>query len=139
MASRSESAIRLGRPYASEGVADRAAQDAKFAAFFYQCLRRHASGDWGNISLQDKPRNQRALDEGSRILSIYRRKGCPEIWIVTESDRSATRILFPQEYEGEPCRKASAPEGQPNGAASCAGEISQSKEDLTQSCRSRCR
>lgn len=103
MVSRSESAFRLGRPSASEGVADRAAQDATFAAFCYKCLRRHADGDWGNISMQDKTRNQRALQEGSRILSTYRRKGWPEIWIVTEADRSATRILFPQEYQGEPC------------------------------------
>lgn len=103
MASRSKSTFRLGRPSASEGIADRAAQDAKFATFCYQCLRRHAEGDWGHISAQDRSRNQRALKEGSRILSTYRRRGCPEILIVTEADRSTTRILFPHEYQGEPC------------------------------------
>jgi hypothetical protein len=103
MASRPESVLRLGRPSASEGVADRAAQDARFATFCYQCLRRHANSDWGNISMQDKTRNQRALEEGSLILSTYRRKGCPEIWIVTEADRSTTKILLPHEYQGEPC------------------------------------
>jgi hypothetical protein len=103
MARKSESAFRLGRPSASEGVADRAAQDVTFATFCYQCLRRHANSDWGNISIQDKARNQRALEEGSRILSAYRRKGCPDIWIVTEADRSSTKILFPREYQGEPC------------------------------------
>lgn len=99
MASRSESTFQLGRPSASEGVADRAAQDAKFATFCYQCLRRHADGDWGCISMADTTRNERAIREGSRVLSAYRRRGCPEIWIVTEADRSATRIMFPMEYE----------------------------------------
>jgi hypothetical protein len=101
MASSSESAIRLGRPSASEGVADRAAQDAKFATFCYQCLRRHANGDWGHISAEDRARNERATRGGSRIRSAYRRKGYPEIWITTEADRSATRILFPYEYQEE--------------------------------------
>ncbi|MBN2098805.1 MAG: hypothetical protein JW753_04330 [Dehalococcoidia bacterium] len=103
MAKGPESAFRLGRPSASEGIADMAAQDVAFATFCYKCLRRHANGDWGNISTQGRDRNQRALQQGSRILSTYRRKGCPEIWIVTEADRSATKILFPHEYQGELC------------------------------------
>jgi len=101
MASRSESEFRLGRPSTSEGVADKAAQDATFATFCYKCLCRHANGDWGNISVEDKICNQRAIEQGSQILSAYRKKGYPEIWIMTEADRSATRILLPHEYQEE--------------------------------------
>ena len=96
-----KSEFKLGRPSVSEGVADRAAQDAKFATFCYQCLRRHADGDWGHISAEDRARNERAIKAGSRIRSAYRRKGYPGIWITTEADRSATRILFPYEYQEE--------------------------------------
>jgi hypothetical protein len=103
MVSRSEGEFRLGRPSASEGVADKAAQDVTFATFCYQCLRRHADGDWGNISVGGKARNERAIKEGSCILSAYTRKGWPKIWIITEADRSATRILFPHEYREESC------------------------------------
>jgi hypothetical protein len=106
MVSRSDRAdgeFRLGRPSASEGVADRAAQDVAFATFCYKCLRRHASGDWGHISVEDRTRNQRAIEEGSYILSAYRQKGFPEIWIITEADRGTTRILFPHEHQKESC------------------------------------
>jgi hypothetical protein len=103
MVSRSQGRFRLGRPSASEGVADKAAQDVAFATFCYKCLRRHADGDWGDISVGGKTRNERAIKEGSRILSAYTRKGWPRIWIMTEADRSATRILFPHEYREESC------------------------------------
>ena len=101
MVTRLKSEFQLGRPSASEGVADRATQDVAFATFCYKCLRRHADGDWGHVSMEDQDRNDRAIEEGSCILSAYRRKGCPEIWIVTKADRSATKILFPHEYQEE--------------------------------------
>jgi hypothetical protein len=101
MASRSESVFRLGRPFASESIADMAAEDATFAGFCYECLRRHVNSDWGHISTEDKTRNERAIGEGSRILSAYRKRGYPEVWITTEADRSVTRILFPHEYQAE--------------------------------------
>jgi len=103
MVSRSKSEFQLGRPSASEGVAEKAAHDTAFATFCYKCLRRHADGDWGCIPMEDRTRNERAREEGSRIFSAYRRKGWPEIWIITEADRSATRILFPHEYQEESC------------------------------------
>jgi hypothetical protein len=103
MVSRSKGRFQLGRPSASEAVADRAAQDVAFATFCYKCLRRHANGDWSNMSVEDSTRNQRAIEEGSRILSAYRQKGFPEIWIITEADRGATRILLPHEHQKESC------------------------------------
>jgi hypothetical protein len=63
-------------------------------------LRRHAAGDWGSISADDRCANDRAITDGDRILSIYpvtfRARKC--FWIITDADRSATTILMPEDY-----------------------------------------
>lgn len=62
-------------------------------------LRRHLAGDWGEVDAEDKATNDRALVEGTRLLSAYTLKdGKTKIWIITEADRSATTILLPEEY-----------------------------------------
>jgi hypothetical protein len=89
----------LGRTMMTAGVNDRLAEDSKFAAFVTECLARHATGDWGDISREDKAENDLALKAGNlRIFSAYEKSGFPKIWIITEADRSATTILFPDEY-----------------------------------------
>lgn len=35
------------------------------------CLRRHAAGDWGDLTEHDKAFNGRAMQGGSRIFSMY--------------------------------------------------------------------
>ena len=62
-----------------------------------ELLTRHCSGDWGDLSKQDKEENELSLKEGFRILSSYKTKG-GKIWIITEADRSATTFLLPSEY-----------------------------------------
>lgn len=62
-----------------------------------ELLRRHTSGDWGDVGKEDAEANNRAVTFGERILSSYRVKG-ERLWIVTESDRSATTVLTPGEY-----------------------------------------
>jgi hypothetical protein len=59
---------------------------------------RHARGDWGDLSSEDKLANKRALEEGTRLLSAYHLKTGQKIWIITEWDRSATTVLLPEEY-----------------------------------------
>ncbi|MES2461986.1 MAG: hypothetical protein V4671_15485 [Armatimonadota bacterium] len=61
-------------------------------------LSRHLTGDWGDLCPDDRTGNERALKEGTRILSSYRLRTGEEIWIITEADRSATTILLPEEY-----------------------------------------
>lgn len=62
-------------------------------------LWRHAMGDWGDISDDDKVRNERALIEGERILSAYDLPVTGErVWIITEWDRSYTTVLLPDDY-----------------------------------------
>lgn len=66
-------------------------------------LNRHASGDWGNIGQEDWGLNNRALDDGSRILSAYVTSLGERLWIITEAaddqgQRCATTLLLPDEY-----------------------------------------
>lgn len=60
-------------------------------------LGRHVSGDWGELSCQDRQANQEALSSGSRIFSSYAYPS-GKIWVITEADRSSTCILLPQDY-----------------------------------------
>jgi hypothetical protein len=61
-------------------------------------LRRHQSGDWGEVDGHDQRANNRALKDGTRILSAYVCGGGEKVWIITEADRAATCILLPEEY-----------------------------------------
>jgi hypothetical protein len=63
----------------------------------YALLRRHASGDWGELGAFDRRENERALRMGARLLSAYEARA-GRVWIITEADRSSTCILLPSEY-----------------------------------------
>ncbi|GFO81042.1 MAG: hypothetical protein A49_06690 [Methyloceanibacter sp.] len=61
-------------------------------------LARHARGDWGNLSEQDRAENELALKNGYRLFSSYKKAKGITFWIITEADRSATTVLLPIEY-----------------------------------------
>jgi hypothetical protein len=61
-------------------------------------LQRHTSGDWGELSHNDKRMNDAAVKGGDRILSAYKTPNGTRIWIITEHDRSVTTLLLPSEY-----------------------------------------
>ena len=91
-------AINMGRLLMTRGVNDLVAEDDDFAKFVTGSLTRHRRGDWGNLTDEDKQENELSLKAGYRLLSAYEAEGLPKIWIITEADRSATTILFPDEY-----------------------------------------
>jgi len=88
----------LGVMLFTRGVNDRAAEDEAFAAFVIESLNRHGQEDWGDICEEDRKENELSLKEGYRLLSAYEKDGLPKIWNSTEADRSATTVLFPDEY-----------------------------------------
>ena len=90
--------FNLGRLLMTRGVNDQVAEDEAFAKFVMGSLARHRRGDWGNLSDEDKHENELSLKAGYRLLSAYEAEGLPKTWIITEADRSATTILFPDEY-----------------------------------------
>ena len=62
-------------------------------------IRRHTSGDWGDLGRDDALANDLALDPAcpARVLSAYETRG-GRLWVITEADRSATTVLLPSEY-----------------------------------------
>jgi hypothetical protein len=63
-----------------------------------KALRRHACGDWGDLSAEDRQENDLSAREGFRLLSAYTDSTGTKFWIITEADRSATTVLLPEDY-----------------------------------------
>lgn len=61
-------------------------------------LSRHQKGDWGIVCEDDKRENDLSIREGFRILSAYKTLKDVKLWCITESDRSSTTLLLPEEY-----------------------------------------
>ncbi len=96
-------AFSTGQIVATRGVYGLACENHDFARFIQESLNRHVKGDWGDVDDEDKQTNDRAHKQGARLLSAYNdnrfpKNGIATIWIITEADRSATTILFPDEY-----------------------------------------
>ncbi len=85
--------VPLGRTLATPGVLEMTTQTERNIAF-----TRHAHGDWGDVAGEDWRSNDRALQTGERLLSVYHTLDGIKFWIITEADRSATTILLPEEY-----------------------------------------
>lgn len=83
----------LGRIVATPGALERYSPDQ-----LAQFLRRHLTGDWGDLDAHDRAANKTALQIGARIFSSYRMPDGEKLWIITEADRSATTFLLPGEY-----------------------------------------
>ena len=62
-----------------------------------QFIERHLRGDWGDLDQEDKFSNERAVRDGSRLLSAYETDD-DRVYVITEADRSVTTVLLPEEY-----------------------------------------
>ena len=92
-----------GELFMSSRVFDVTCEFAPFGEFFRSCVSRHLSGDWGDCCPDDASLNDAALVDGSRIFSVYHIPDglCgleSKIWIITESSREYTTVIFPSEY-----------------------------------------
>jgi hypothetical protein len=81
----------------TRGIAALCDENFAFPIFVLGCLHRHREGDWGDVDAEDKRLNDRALDLGERIVSVYHFNGT-KVYIITEWDRSVTTVLLPEEY-----------------------------------------
>ena len=87
--------FNLGQLVATPGALaalEEAGQDA------FEFVSRHASGDWGDLSEEDRQENEFSLAHGFRLLSSYRLRSGVKLWVIAEADRSATTLLLPEEY-----------------------------------------
>ena len=88
----------LGQVVMTNGIGAKMKDNEQFAKFIAKSFIRHCNGDWGDLCDEDKAMNDSAVaNNDDRILSRYEYDGEP-IYIITEWDRSATTILFADEY-----------------------------------------
>lgn len=69
----------------------------------FRFLSRHIQGNWGDaLPPEDATANERALKDGSRLLSAYQLATGQKLWIITDSEedgvRFATTVLLPSDY-----------------------------------------
>lgn len=86
--------LTLGRVVATRpalAAAERAGIDIK------ALIARHQAGDWGDLTPGDEAANRVALRDGERVFSSYQ-TGSVRLWIITESDRSYTTVMLPDDY-----------------------------------------
>jgi hypothetical protein len=89
--------FKLGKTVMTCGIANEIENRSFSEDDIRQSLARHNSGDWGDVSKEDKDLNDDALKNNDRLVSSYKVNQA-EIWIITEYDRSCTTILLPEEY-----------------------------------------
>jgi hypothetical protein len=89
--------FECGNVAVTRGVAALLADNPDAFAVVTGCLRRHLSGDCGDMCEDDVLANLGALLNGERIFSSYESVH-GKLWVITEWDRSATTVLFPHEY-----------------------------------------
>jgi hypothetical protein len=85
----------LGRLFLTPGVIE-ALEEAGQEPFEF--LRRHQSGDWGDLGSEDKRENEFSVTRALRILSKYHTVKGEALYVITEADRSSTTLLLPSEY-----------------------------------------
>ncbi len=67
-------------------------------------LDRHAAGDWGDLSEDDKAANDEAACSGDgRLFSSYLTPEHGKLWIITDDIRGEgegpiTTVMFPEDY-----------------------------------------
>jgi hypothetical protein len=63
-----------------------------------KALVSHMLGDWGDVCPEDAAANERALIEGTRLVSVYHSAAGLKFYLITEADRASTVVLLPEEY-----------------------------------------
>lgn len=90
--------MKYGKWVMTRGINDTVADDTSFAKEITLAIAKYRQGDWGDLCGEDKKLNNNAVARNDdRILAAYKtEKG--KVYIITEWDRSATTILFANEY-----------------------------------------
>jgi hypothetical protein len=85
----------LGEVVATPAAIEAMQESGQTPDFF---LAQHVSGSWGIVGEEDWQLNDQALKDGDRLLSAYLTLKGKKLWIITESDRSVTTLLLPEDY-----------------------------------------
>lgn len=92
--------FRLGRVVATPGALAAFQKTNQSPIAF---LDRHCTGDFGDLTIDDRNANAAAVKDGGRIMSTYKLFSGIKIWVITEAvgddgERASTCILLPDEY-----------------------------------------
>ncbi len=87
-----------GTPDAMEAIENAYLTAAEAGKALTQLVRRHVSGDWGEVDAHDKAINDKAVLTGAHIVSAYTLPTSIKIWIITDAGHATTTILLPSEY-----------------------------------------
>jgi hypothetical protein len=93
MTATTETHFPLGQILCTPGVLDSLPPEQVM-----HCVRRHARGDWGEVTPEDRAEIEFALHKHLRLFSVYHADDGTKFWVITEADRSATTVLLPEEY-----------------------------------------
>ena len=93
--------FRLGVTQLSEGVRAIIDADPIAAVSLNAFIRCHQNGQWGRVSAGQAEYNERALQEGRAVVSVYALQG-RSISIVTDGEpRDTTRVFLADESADE--------------------------------------
>ncbi len=95
--------FEFGSLFTSASVFNATCEHIPFGEFVRFSISRHLSCDWGDCCPEDASLNDAAVVDGSRIFSVYTIPAGlfaleSRIWIITESSREYTTVIFPSEY-----------------------------------------
>lgn len=60
-------------------------------------LRSHACGEWGLLTYDEWWDNELSLMQGYQVTSVHLAANGKRFWVITEADRTMTRIKLPSE------------------------------------------
>lgn len=90
--------FRTSPLHITRGINETVKRDTAFSIFIFQSFGRYLREDWGDICKEDWDMNDSAVKyENDRIVAKYKHQ-LGDVLIITEWDRSATTILFAEEY-----------------------------------------
>jgi len=91
--------VNLGQLEKTSAINDVIVNDVKFETEIRTCIARYAFNDWGDCEQVDQEANDRALGSGELGLMAKYSTSQGSIYIITESDRTSTKVLFCNEYQ----------------------------------------
>lgn len=89
--------FELGGLYQTRGIAAAIEENPQFYIEVIEAYQKYIAGNYGDLCEEDIQANEEAIEYGGRILAAYTTSQ-GRIYIITEADRSATTILFCDEY-----------------------------------------
>ena len=89
--------FKVGQVFMTRGIDNAVDNNSNYKIEILDSLIRYIHCDWGDLCDEDKEANELAIQNNDRILATYT-TSCGKIYIITESNRSYTTVMFANEY-----------------------------------------